>query len=142
MTGELVFFYIYNLQFTIYNLQSTKLCLRIPAGDSPPCFSTSHFGIRPPNFLKSVFGVFYDCILCKMCYNTRVLYVMAILQNNNTGRKLVVATAEVQRRKPEGLLYYLLPPLLVLAVIIYCHVADSPAAPPTKEADTAGAVAE
>ena len=62
-----------------------------------------------------------------MWYNTRVLYVMAIQSNTKKGRTLRVASAEVQRKKPEGPLYYILPLVLVLGVIIFCHVAKSPA---------------
>lgn len=44
------------------------------------------------------------------------------------GSQLKVATAEVKRVKAEGPLYYILPPVLVLAVIIFCYTATSPAA--------------
>jgi hypothetical protein len=42
--------------------------------------------------------------------------------------KLKVATADVKQVEPEGPLYYILAPLLVLIVIIFCHTAESPAA--------------
>ena len=67
---------------------------------------------------------------------------MAILNNTNNGRALRVASAEVQRKKPEGLLYYILPPALVLGVIIYCHVAQSPAAAKPSAAPAPAAVTE
>ncbi len=41
--------------------------------------------------------------------------------------KLKVATADVKQVEPEGPLYYILPPLLVLIVIIFCYTAESPA---------------
>lgn len=43
------------------------------------------------------------------------------------GSQLKVATAEVKRVKAEGPLYYILPPALILAVIIFCYTATSPA---------------
>lgn len=52
---------------------------------------------------------------------------MAIEMKTSVGGKLKVATAEVQRKKAEGPLYYILPVALVLAVIIFCHVAEPPA---------------
>ncbi|MBQ8479957.1 MAG: hypothetical protein IJ503_06185 [Akkermansia sp.] len=42
------------------------------------------------------------------------------------GSKLKIATAEVKRVKPEGPLYYILPPVLVLAVLIFCYTATPP----------------
>ncbi|MBR3925216.1 MAG: hypothetical protein IKJ58_00460 [Akkermansia sp.] len=42
--------------------------------------------------------------------------------------KLKVASAEVKQVEPEGPLYYILPPLLVLIVIIFCYAVESPAA--------------
>ncbi len=41
--------------------------------------------------------------------------------------KLKVATAEVKQVEPEGPMYYILPPLLVLIVIIFCYAVESPA---------------
>lgn len=55
------------------------------------------------------------------------IYVMAMEMKTAVGGKLKVATAEVQRKKSEGPLYYILPVALVLAVIIFCHVAEPPA---------------
>jgi len=55
------------------------------------------------------------------------IYVMAIEMKTSVGGKLKVASAEVQRKKAEGPLYYILPVALVLAVIIFCHVAEPPA---------------
>ncbi len=52
---------------------------------------------------------------------------MAIEMKTNAGGKLRVASAEVQRKEAEGPLYYILPVALVLAVIIFCHVAEPPA---------------
>lgn len=37
--------------------------------------------------------------------------------------ELKVATAEVKEEKKEGPLFYILPPLVVLAVFVYCMVA-------------------
>ncbi len=45
---------------------------------------------------------------------------------NPFGSKLKIATAEVKRVKSEGPLYYILPPVLVLAVIIFCYTATPP----------------
>jgi hypothetical protein len=42
--------------------------------------------------------------------------------------KLKVATADVKQVEPEGPMYYILPPLLVLIVIIFCYTVESPAA--------------
>ena len=45
------------------------------------------------------------------------------MSDNNSqqpGIKLTVATAEVQKAKSEGFLFYILPPLVVAAVFIYC----------------------
>ncbi len=52
---------------------------------------------------------------------------MAIEMKTAVGGKLKLATAEVQRKKSEGPLYYILPVALVLGVIIFCHVAEPPA---------------
>ncbi|MBR5521933.1 MAG: hypothetical protein IKV82_00495 [Akkermansia sp.] len=41
--------------------------------------------------------------------------------------ELKIATAEVKEEKKEGPLFYILPPLVVLAVFIYCMVATPPA---------------
>ena len=51
---------------------------------------------------------------------------MAIQTKNPFGSKLKVASAEVQRVKPEGVLYYLLPPALVIAVLVFCYTATPP----------------
>ena len=55
------------------------------------------------------------------------------------GAKLKIATAEVKRVKPEGPLYYILPPVLVLAVLIFCYTATPPksATEPAEPAATA-----
>ena len=49
--------------------------------------------------------------------------------------ELKVATAEVKEEKKEGPLFYILPPLLVLAVFIYCMV-STPPAPATTTMDS------
>ena len=41
--------------------------------------------------------------------------------------ELKVATAAVKEEKKEGPLFYILPPLVVLAVFVYCMVATPPA---------------
>lgn len=45
--------------------------------------------------------------------------------------ELKIATAEVKEEKKEGPLFYILPPLVVLAVFVYCLVSTPPA--PTEE---------
>ncbi len=40
--------------------------------------------------------------------------------------ELKVATAEVKEEKKEGPLFYILPPLVVLAVFVYCMVSVPP----------------
>lgn len=44
--------------------------------------------------------------------------------------KLTVATAERQEVKTDSVLIYILPPLVVLAVFLYCMVADPDLPPP------------
>lgn len=46
--------------------------------------------------------------------------------------ELKVASAEVKEEKKEGLLFYILPPLVVLAVFVYCMVST----PPSVSAET------
>lgn len=46
--------------------------------------------------------------------------------------ELKVATAEVKEEKKEGPLFFILPPLVVLAVFVYCMVSTPPA--PSEEA--------
>lgn len=60
---------------------------------------------------------------------------MAINLPSSPGIKLKVASAEVQRVKAEGPLYYILPPALVLAVLIFCYTATPPVAAPDDFAD-------
>lgn len=68
---------------------------------------------------------------------------MAMQMNTRTGARLKVASAEVKRQEPEGPLFYILPPALVLAVIIFCHCATPPADATEKKAPTpAASVAE
>lgn len=56
--------------------------------------------------------------------------VMADILNTQTKFKFKVATAEVHQRK-EGALFYILPPLPVLGVFIYCAmVSPEKATPP------------
>lgn len=52
-------------------------------------------------------------------------------KTNASPIQLTVATAEVKKEKPEGKLFYILPPLVVLAVFVYCMCVkpNIPAAP-------------
>lgn len=47
--------------------------------------------------------------------------------------KLTIATAEAKSSKPEGILFYLLPPLLVVAVFLYCANAHPHMLPPPEQ---------
>lgn len=49
--------------------------------------------------------------------------------------ELKVATAEVKEEKKESPLFYILPPLVVLAVFVYCMVATPPAPAESSTAD-------
>lgn len=47
--------------------------------------------------------------------------------------QLKIATAEVKQDKKDGPLFYILPPLLVVAVFVYCLIATPPAPQVTEE---------
>ena len=58
---------------------------------------------------------------------------MAEQNNQQQGIKLTVATAEVKEQKPEGPLFYILPPLVVAAVFFYCTQSTPHMVPPPVE---------
>lgn len=55
--------------------------------------------------------------------------------------ELKVATAAVKEEKKEGPLFYILPPLVVLAVFVYCMVATPPT-PAAEASDSEDAAIE
>lgn len=54
-------------------------------------------------------------------------------EKNNSPIQLTIATAEVSKQERESILFYVLPPLLVVAVFIYC-ICATPDLPPAAPA--------
>lgn len=52
---------------------------------------------------------------------------MALQTNQPQTFQLKVATAKVKKQVKDGPLFFILPPLLVIGVIVFCYVAPAPA---------------
>lgn len=70
----------------------------------------------------------YGCNVWEICYH--LLRDMARTSSEKPGIQLTIATAEVKKKKAEGPLFYILPPLVVAAVFIYCNQSTPHMVPP------------